>query len=58
VWVNANDNLRVAPRQILETAIKHNDHKEPTVLITISEIEERKQAQPPKDNTSRGDRFP
>jgi PAS domain S-box-containing protein len=45
VWVNVDDNLRVALRQILKNAVEHSDQQQPTLLITIAEIEEREQAQ-------------
>jgi PAS domain S-box-containing protein len=45
LWVNADENLCVALRQILGNAVEHNDQKQPTLLITLSEIEEREQAQ-------------
>jgi PAS domain S-box-containing protein len=45
VWVDADDNLRVALRQILDNAVEHNDQQQPTVLITINEVKERDQVQ-------------
>ncbi len=44
ILVNADDNLRVAIRQILENAIEHNDQQQPTILITVTEIAGREQA--------------
>ncbi len=45
VWVNADDNLRVALRQILENAVEHTDNEQPTLLITVDEIKAREQVQ-------------
>ena len=45
LWVNADDNLRVALRRIFDNAVKHNDNNQPTLLVTVYEIEEREQAQ-------------
>jgi len=45
VWVNTDNNLRVALRQILENAVKHTDNRQPTLLLTVGRIESREQVQ-------------
>jgi PAS domain S-box-containing protein len=36
LWVNTDDNLQVALRQIVENAVEHNDRDRPTVLVTVT----------------------